>query len=451
MEQKISRRSFTKTMAAAAPFGLTAIQTSGSESKIIGANDTIRVGFVGVANRGRQVLDAFLKSDKMEVAALCDIDSQTLANSQAKYAPKAETVEDFRKLLDREDIDALVFATPDHWHAYQCIESCKAGKDVYVEKPLSSTVKEGRMMIEAAKKYKRVVQVGIHRRSSPLYKSLYDLPIENKIGKVAVAHTGYVGNMAPTGIGKAKPTDPPASLNWDLWLGPKAKRPYQENIAPYKFRWWIDYCSQIANQGVHHIDAVRWILHEEAPVSVCAMGGRFAVDDDRTIPDTMEAIYQFKSGRLLIVSVYESSGNPFLATDEKYRSLGYMEFRGINGTLYAVDNRYIIKPERGGQFQDRKPRMKEEVYEMPGGREGNRDLTAIHAQNFLDCMRSRSQQTNCDLENAQRSTTMALIANISLAVGRRLEWDAEKEEFINDAEANQHLFYEYRAPWKLEI
>ncbi|MDO5581050.1 MAG: Gfo/Idh/MocA family oxidoreductase [Planctomycetia bacterium] len=450
MEQKISRRSFTKTLAAGAPLGLAAIQASGAESKIIGANDTIRVGFVGVANRGRQVLSAFLKSDKMQAAALCDVDSQTLANSREKFAPNALAVEDFRELLDRKDIDALVFATPDHWHAFQCIEACKAGKDVYVEKPLSSTVKEGRMMIDAAKKYGRVVQVGIHRRSSPLFKDLCDLPIEKKIGKIAVAHTGYTSNMATSGMGKAKPTAPPASLNWDLWLGPKGKRPYQENIAPYKFRWWIDYCSQIANQGVHHIDAVRWLLHEEAPVSVCAMGGRFAVDDDRTIPDTMEAIFQFKSGRLIIVSVYESSGNPIFATDEKYRPFGNMEFRGINGTLYAIDNRYVIKPERGGQYQNHAPRMKEEVFELPGSREGNTDLTAKHAKNFLDCMRSRAK-TNCDLENAQRSTTMALIANISLAVGRRLEWNAEKEEFINDPDANQHLFYEYRAPWKLEI
>lgn len=450
MTNKLTRRTFTKTAAVTASFGLVALQTETSNARIIGANDRVRCAFVGVANRGRQLLDAFLKCDKMDIAGLCDVDSAVLAKSRERYAAEARTEKDFRKFLDDKDIDAMVFATPDHWHAFQTIESCKAGKDVYVEKPLSSTVKEGRMMIQAAEKYARVVQVGIHRRSSPLYQKLATDGVDSKIGKVTVARTGYASNMYPTGMGKAQFAAPPENLDWDLWLGPKPNQSFQENIAPYKFRWWIAYCSQIANQGVHHIDAVRWMLAEKAPVAVCAMGGKFAVDDDRTIPDTMEVTFQFASGRLVTFSHFESNGNPFMATDENYRSLGYIELRGTEGTLYAHDSRYVIKPERGGQYQVNKPRMEEEVYTLEGRSDRNNDLTAVHAQNFLDCMRSR-QTPCCSLEDAHRSTSMSLIANISLAVEKRLQWDGEKEEFIGCDEANALLQYEHRDPWKLVL
>ena len=397
MTKKLSRRTFTKAAAVTASFGLAALQTETSGAKIIGANDRVRCAFVGVANRGRQLLDAFKKCDKMDIAGLCDVDSITLGKAKERYSTTARTEKDFRKFLDDKDIDAMVFATPDHWHAFQTIESCKAGKDVYCEKPLSSTVKEGRMMIQAAEKYQRVVQVGIHRRSSPLYAKLAADKLDNKLGKVTVARTGYASNMFPNGMGKAKAATPPENLDWELWLGPKPERPFQENIAPYKFRWWIAYCSQIANQGVHHIDAIRWLLGEKAPCAVCAMGGKFAVDDDRTIPDTMEVTFQFASGRIMTFSHFESNGNPFMATDENYRALGYIELRGTQGTLYAYDNRYIIKPERGGQFQDHKPRLEPEEYTTVGKAEGNLDLTAYHAQNFLDCMRTR-KTPRCSLE-----------------------------------------------------
>ena len=462
----MTRRSFNKiATTSTAAFGLAALQTQTSQAKIIGANDRIRVAFVGVANRGRQVADAFLKCDNMDMVGLCDIDSQTLELAQKRYAdraPKATLEKDFRKFLDRDDVDAVVFATPDHWHAFQTIEGCKAGKDIYCEKPVSSTIKEGRMMVQAARKYKRVVQVGIHRRSSPLYRKVAEYNIDELIGHVACARTAHLSNMYPNGIGRAQPTTPPASLDWDMWLGPKPNQAYQENIAPYKFRWWIAYCSQIANNGVHALDAIRWLLRETAPVSVCAMGGKYIVNDDRTIPDTMQAIFEFASGRIVTFSHIESSGNPIMATDEKFNPLGRIELRGTQGTLYTYDNHYLIKPERGGQFQDHKPRMKEVLYTVSGNAGGdskskgaqprnlNTDITAVHAQNFLDCMRTR-EKPRCDIEEGHRSTTMAHMANISLAVKKRLDWDPEKEEFIGCPEANALLSYEYRAPWKLEL
>lgn len=423
--------------------------TARSEEKIIGANDAVRVAFVGVANRGRQVINAFKNCPNMQIAGFADVDSETLNKTGETFAPEADRVKDFRAFLDRDDIDAIVIATPDHWHAWQTIESCKAGKDVYVEKPLSQTIYEGRMMVNAARKYKRVVQVGIHRRSGPLYQKLYNENILERIGKVTACNSGHCSNMYPDGIGRAKPTAPPATLDWDLWLGPRNQE-YQENIAPYKFRWWGDYSSQIANNGVHFLDMMRWLLHEKGPTSVCAMGGKYIVNDDRTIPDTMIACFEFASGCLFEFHHYEASGNAIMATNEHGNPLGFFEMRGTQGTLFAYDNHYIIRPERPGQFQSKTPRAEWEDWHLEKSGTGNLEITDLHAQNFLDCIRSR-ELPNGDVEEGHLSTIMPHIANISLAVGQRLTWDPETERFTNSEEANSMLHYEYRAPWKLEL
>lgn len=447
MKHNISRRSFAKIGVGALTFGLASLQTSISGARIIGANDRIRCGFVGVANRGGQLIKAFREHDDMEVAALCDLDRKTLETA-AEANGNPFTSEDYRKLLERDDIDAVVLATPDHWHALQMVDACKAGKDVFVEKPLSVTVREGRIMVEATQKYKRVVQVGLHRRSSRLQRELAEEGIENKVGRVTVARCYRASNMYPEGIGKAAPSEPPPGFNWDLWLGPRPLQPFQATIAPYKFRWWDLYSSQAANWGIHYLDVITWQLKELGPTSVSAMGGKFVIDDDRTIPDTLEVCFQFGNRRLAIFGQYEACGNSAMATDTAGRALGEVEFRGTQGTLYLMGGRYVIVPEQGGQFQERGLRV--EAKTEPGYGENETLMGALHARNFLDCMRSR-KQPNSDIESGHRSTTMSLIANISLALGQRLDWDVEKERFTNNDAANALLHYEYRAPWKLEI
>jgi predicted dehydrogenase len=293
-------------------------------------------------------------------------------------------------------------------------------------------------MVEAARRNRRVVQVGTHRRSSDLYAQLAELTLGGKIGKITISRAYRLSNMAPTGIGRAEPSPPPEDLDWNMWLGPRPDRPFQETIAPYKFRWWHLYSSQMGNWGVHYLDAIRWLTGELAPSSVCAMGGKFAVDDDRTIPDTLEAVFEFTSGRLAIFSQYEASGNPAMPRNE-------IELRGTQGTAYIDTKTFEIVPEQGGQFQDRAPRMDPLTVKA---NQGNADLTQLHARNFLDCMRSR-EKPNADVEIGHRSTTFSLLANISLATRSRLEWDAEKEQITNCPEANELLHYEYRKPWKL--
>ena len=430
----INRRSFNKATAAAA-VGLTAV----SASRVLGANERVRLGFIGVANRGGQLMTAFEKHADMEIAALCDVRKSHLDKANARLDGKADTYHDFRKLLEQKDLDAVVVATPDHWHAIQTIDACDAGKDVYVEKPVSITVHEGRKMVEAARRNDRVVTVGLHRRSSKLYAEAASLVAGDGLGKVTVSRTYHRSNMFPKGMGKSQPTPPPADLDWDMWLGPRPDRPYKSTIEPYKFRWHDLYSSQVANQGIHFIDAVRWLTGDEAPSSVCAMGGNFAIDDDRTIPDTMQVTYQLPSGRLLLLGVYEANGNRTLARP------GYFELRGTDGTLYANDSFYEVVPERGGQFQDSKPRRKPLLVKAKGD---NWSLTSQHARNFLDCIKSREKPA-ADIELGHRSTTFSLLANISLWTGSRLYWDPVAERCIDNDAANAMLHYEYRKPWKL--
>ncbi|MBN2293492.1 MAG: Gfo/Idh/MocA family oxidoreductase [Pirellulales bacterium] len=434
MKNSITRRAFNKTTVAA-----TLAMTAASSSRVYGANERIRVGCIGVANRGQQVMDGFLSHKDMQIVALCDVRKSTLDLANKKLDGKADTCGDFRKLIDRKDLDAVMIATPDHWHAIQCITACDAGKDVYVEKPLSATIREGRRMVEAARRNKRVVQVGTQRRSSEIYQHAADFLSDGKLGQITVARAYRLSNMYPDGIGRSKPSAPPADLDWDMWLGPRPQREYQDNIAPYKFRWWHLYSSQMGNWGVHYFDAIRWLTGDLAPSSVCAMGGRFVVDDDRTIPDTVEATFEMPRGGLVIFGQYEGSGNKAFPSGE-------IELRGTQGTFYINTKEYSVEPESGGQFQDRKPRMKAVKYNSGG--KANAGMTVAHTRNFLDCVKSREKPV-ADIEIGHRSTSFSLMANISLAVGKRLNWDAKAEQFTNCDEANSMLHYEYRKPWKL--
>jgi predicted dehydrogenase len=244
--------------------------------------------------------------------------------------------------------------------------------------------------------------------------------------------------MHPNGIGKCPDAAPPAGLDWDMWLGPRAERPYKDNLVLYKFRWWETYSSQVGNWGVHYLDAMRWILGQEAPISISAHGGRFAIDDDRTIPDTMEVIFELPAGALLVFGQYEASGGEALAEGE-------IELRGTLGNLYcgAEGKGFNIVPSQGGQFQDPKPRIEPAQSTQTDG-----DLTVQHIRNFVDCVKSR-QKTNCDMETGHRSTTFALLANIALATKSRIDWDPKNEQITNNKKANQLLHYKYRKPWTL--
>jgi predicted dehydrogenase len=432
MAAEFNRREFGKTGAAAT------VAASLATTKSTGANDSIRIGFVGVGNRGSQLMKAFSQHDDCKFVGVADVYQPYLDRAKENYGNDLVAVEDYRVLIDRKDIDVIVIGTPDHWHAIQAITAMSAGKDVYVEKPLSATIHEGRQMVKAAKKFDRIVQVGLHRRSMKIYHQLRDFMQTDKIGKITVSRAYRLNNMYPDGIGKLQTSAPPKDFNWDLWLGPRPRQAYQENIAPYKFRWWQRFSSQMGNWGVHYFDVIRWMIGEESPVSVVAMGGRFAVDDDRTVPDTAEAVFELPNGSLLVFGQYEATSNPALA-------FGEIELRGTNGTVYSSSDGYRVLGEKPGQFQAKGDRGQEAEVEM---KEPNRVATANHARNFLDCVKSR-KQTNCPMIEGHRSTTFAHLANISLATKDRLEWDSANEKFINNEAANGFLHYQYRKGFEL--
>ena len=458
--QSLSRRTFLKQSAAATAGAALAAESFGAPAlpAAAGANERIRVGFIGVGNRGTQLLRGFMAQPDCTVAALCDVYEPYTTRDRSQVDPEmiksvgeglipkmGEQFEtpparytDFRRLLERKDIDAVVIATPDHWHAVQTILAFDAGKDVYVEKPLTVNIGEGRKMVQAQQRTGRVAQVGLHRRSSKLYGHIHELLRQGKIGQVTLARAYRVSNMAPVGIGRYPDAPAPKNLDWDLWLGPRAARPFRYSIAPYKFRWWQEYSSQMGNWGVHYCDAIRWMLDEEAPTAVTAHGGRFVLEDDRTIPDTMEVTFEFASKRLLVFGQYEAGGAVPLQNGE-------IEFCGTLGNLYpgAEARGCKILPSGRGQFQaGARAGAPEEIAAMDG------DLTPQHIRNFLDCVKSR-QPCNCTLEAGHRSTTFAHLANMALMARTRLEWDARQERVTNHAQANQLLDYTYRLPWKI--
>ncbi len=467
-DTKTTRRQFIKNTAVTASgvtLGLHAIGASTGQ-RVMGANDRIRMGFIGVGNRGWKLLRSFMSHDNVDIVALCDVyepyllrdrskvDKRIFDQVGGKVPPMGENemfkgevarYKDFRELLDRKDIDAVCIATPDHWHAVQTIMACQAGKDVYVEKPLSITIHEGRRMIEVAKETNRIVQVGINRRGSPIYQEAAKLLHGGGIGRVSVARAYRVNNMFPHGIGNAEPANPPEGFDWDMWLGPRAYRPYQDNIAPYKFRWWKSYSSQNGNWGVHYIDAMRWLMDEEAPIAITAHSTKSILTDDRTIPDTSEITYECASGAIIVFGMYEACGGRVI-------NGGELELRGTKGNLTIDQGGYKIVPTRDGQFQNRgmqlEPIEKRREDVEDNQRNTPTDGAANLISNFLDCVKSRKQPI-CDLETGHRSNSFSLLANISEEVHTRIEWDPVNEKVTNNEEANELLHYEYRKPWKL--
>lgn len=467
--KKTTRRSFlSKTGVVTAGLTLGANSVSAkSYSRILGANEKIRVGFIGVGNHETQMMHEFMNKPDCEVAALCDVyepyilrdrskvDSRYIADRPRQipqmgedFSPTVGLHSDYRKLLEDKSIDAVYIGTPDHWHALQTIDSINAGKDVLVEKPLTKSIHEGRAIIRAWEKSNQVAGVCLNRRGSGTYQKLSREIPAGKIGKVTFAISSHVSNMYPNGIGKMKPEKPPKDFDWVMWLGPKPYRPYQYNIAPYMFRWWEEYDNQILNNGVHSLDLIRWLLNEKAPVAVTTLGGKYIVDDDRTIPDTMHTIFEFPSGAMATFTQLEASSGSLVRQ-------GFLELRGTNGTLYANGNNgYKIVPASAGQFQSWDKLMAEENHEVESVGNGKlSDGTYVNpganiVRNFLDCVKSRKMPL-VSLEDGHLSTNMAHLATISLQVKQTLRWDAEKEKFTNSEEANKLLSYEYREPWKL--
>lgn len=448
---KPNRRTFTQTASVLA-------LSASSYGRVLGANDRIRMGFIGVGNRGDQLLDAFLPHKDCEPVAFCDVYEPYLPAAQKKAGGSGQVFSDHRKLLSDKSIDAVAIATPDHWHAIQFIDACKAGKDVYVEKPLSLCIAEGRRMCQVAADTQRVTQVGLHRRSSDIVREAVELIHAGAIGKIAAVKSYHYRNETPMGIGNPADGDPPAGLDWDRWLGPAPKSAFNRNKCLYKFRWFYSYSGgQLTNFGTHYLDIIQWALKQDAPRAVACLGGKYVVEDNRDIPDTMEAIWEYDN---TLVTFSQFNGNASPGNPRGWN----MEFRGSLGTMLISDGNqgYEIIPEsiRTEELPALSPLHRAEnsrqgratkIARKPEAKKagsGNSSDTQNHARNFLDCVKSRGR-TNCPVDVGHRSTTTTLLAKLAYVRKKYLLWDAAAERVTNDAEANTLLAYEYRKPWTL--
>lgn len=447
---RITRRDFTKATIVAAA---TTVATAASSSRVLGANDRVRLGFIGLGNRGDQVLSGFLEHRDCEVAAVCDLYKPYRDFAASRIEGHPEQYTDYRKVLDRKDLDAVVIATPDHWHALQMIHACQAGKDVYVEKPASAAVNEGRAMVKAAREHERIVQVGIQRMSTPFCDAAAELVRSGAIGQVTVVRCFHVQNEWPKGIGNPPDEDPPKDFDWDAWTGPAPLRKYNKNRAFYRFRWFYDFSGgQVTNFGVHYLAQIHRSLGVDAPLAVMAMGGKFANYDNREVPDTMEVVWHYPGDVLVTFSQFNATGaQPAGKPCE-------IEFRGTKGTMYFNTSGYEIVPEvvKVNEFVARSPidRERERTWhagaapQIEAKKAEGRVLDAEHSRTFLDSVKSR-QQPPCDIEYGHRCTSAALIANIAHQTRSFLEWDAKTEQFTNNQAANKLLRREYRKPYEL--
>lgn len=408
--------------------------TAASYRKILGANDRVQVGIIGTGNRGGQIWEEALSQPDVDPAAACDVYEPHLERALSTAKGRANAYRDFRELLEHKPMDAVLIATPDHWHAIQAIMACRAGLDVYVEKPLSLTVVEGRKMVEAARRFDRIVQTGSQQRSGPHYIEAIQVVRSGELGTVHHVEAGYERNSMP-GFGTPKDSKPPTDFNYDMWLGPAQAKPYNALRGLYHFRWFWDYSGgQMTNWGAHNIDIARWGLGSESPKSVSGCGGRYAIQDNGETPDVQEVLYEVDGG-VLTWSVRELNG---------IRGV-YLVFHGTKADLEVSRRGYSI---RGQKWKREGPPKVEDRDSHPEN--AQRGLNAHHMRNFLECVRSR-ERPSADVEIGHRTAVFCHLGNIATRLKRSLEWDPESETFVSDAEANQWLSNSYRSPWTLDI
>jgi predicted dehydrogenase len=437
---RMNRRDFHKSAA----FGVASLAgvSRPDAGEAVAANDRLSIGLIGSGGMGQADLRDFLHTGQVDCLAIADPYEPNLDAGIMLTNGEAKRYKDFREILDRKDIDAVIIATPDHWHAIPMIMACEAGKDVYVEKPFSHTLVEGRHMVEAATRTKRVVQVGTQQRSGEHFQKAVELVQSGKIGKVSLAETWINGNSFPDGIDNPPDVQVPPWFDYDLWLGPAPARPYNRNRTIYNFRWFWDYSGGILTDwGTHLLDVVHWALGVDAPRTIQAAGGKFVLDDMRETPDTLEVIYEYPASPV--------SGKDFLVRFSNRVTNGHgpdghtygIQFYGTTGTLFVDRSGYTLWPEPV-------PVGTEHVETSNVVRGEGSAQHYPHVLNFLDCVRSR-QKTNSDVETTHRSTSAGLLGVISYRLGRKLTWNGEREQFPGDPEANKMLTKEYRSPWRL--
>jgi predicted dehydrogenase len=440
--RELSRRQFlvqgSAAVAGASLASWPAIARAGSRSKRVAPSDSLNFGLIGAKGMGWSNLNAHRRIAGVECIALCDVDREVLDQRAGELeqasGKKPARYRDYRKLLENADIDFVIIATPDHWHCLQLLHALQAGKDIYVEKPLANSIHECYVMMRAAERYGRVVQVGQWQRSAPHWNDAIEFLRSGKLGTIRVAKAwAYQGWMNPV---PPKPDRPaPEHVDYDMWLGPAPKRPFNENRFHFNFRWFWDYAGGLMTDwGVHLIDYVFYGMQVSRPKSVMSIGGRYGyseTEDAAETPDTQQAIYEFDGFSMVWEHATGINGGPF------QRDHG-VAFIGNNGTLVIDRGGWEIFPDtRDGRYR----------MEALPRRSGSSGLNA-HAENFVACIRTRGR-TNCPPDVAANTAINAHMGNVALRVGGRVYWDEATRRFRDNDEANRLLTPNYRAPWSL--
>lgn len=428
-----NRRRFLKTSVSSV-LGLSALSYSRAAQV---PNDRVALAIIGIGStvpgsvggRGRQLIPPFSSFKDVDIAYLCDIDESFIPFGQkllsAGQRREARVEKDLRRILEDKSIDAVVVATPDHWHALATIWACQAGKHVYVEKPASHNLNEGRRMVEAARKYNRVVQLGTQSRSSASLARAAELVRSGKLGKIPHARA-WKGGSRPN-IGRQKDSEVPPGVDYDLWLGPAPERAFNSNRFHYRWHWMWDYgTGELGNNGIHALDRLRWILNLDAPTRVVAAGGKFFYDDDQETPDTMTVTYEFPTCSVTWEHRVWSPGT------------------GDGAAVYGEHGTLIL--DRAGWHVEKGI----EAADKGDGKEEGVEGT-IHQRNFIDCIKKSSgtnvSKPNADIEEGHKSTRMCHLGNIAFRTGLALRFDARTETCIDDPDANRMLEREYRKPF----
>ena len=425
--QKTSRRHFLRH-AAVLSGSLACLGSFGN--RVWGANNRIVLGVMGTNGRGSALARGFAALPEVEFAYVCDVDERAAAKGlqavRDRQPAVPKVVKDFRRVLEDRDVDALVVAAPDHWHGPATILACAAGKHVYVEKPVSHNPREGELMVAAARRHQRVVQVGTQKRSLPQVLEAIDQVRSGAIGPVRFARGWY--NATRGSIGRGKPAPVPAWLDWALWQGPATERPFRDNIVPYNWHWfWHWGTGELGNNGIHALDLCRWGLGVAYPRRVSSGGGRYHFADDQETPDTQVVTFDFGDcaisweGRSCQRHGYE--GSMFGAG-----------FYGERGTLVTDGAGYTIYD----------PQDKEIAHVSGSGGD------ARHLANFVESVRS-GQRPNADIEEGHRSTLLCHLGNIAWRVGRTLHGDPRTGRITSDRAAQRLWSREYRRGWEPRV
>ncbi len=432
--RSLSRRTFVRSSllaagaaAAAGPFFRVA------RANEPGANAKVRLGLIGCGGMGGGDLECFFRNPEVDCAIIADVDDSHLAKGVelcAKHSrPKPDTTRDFRRVFDRKDVDVVLIATPDHWHAIPTVMACQAGKDVYVEKPLATTIDEGRAMLTAAQKHNRVVQMGSQWRSCTHIIEAADFVKSGQLGKVSMVRAWAWLDWQPS-IGRPADGNPPAGADYEMWLGPAPKRPFNANRFHYNFRWFWDYAGGLMTDwGVHLINMALMGMPAAPPRTVCASGGTFVQTDMRETPDSQIALYEFPD---YLLQWEHKSG---VGVGLNSRPWG-VSWSGTEGTIVLNDEGWQLTPER------RKSSLE------PLKKKTSGDPRPAHVRNFLDCVVSRKPPV-LNLDLAHHVSTVAHLGNIAFRSGSKIVWDAAREQITNDPRADKLVGVKYRKPWKL--